>query len=719
MQAVAQLPNAAFTSFTFAQLGGALRQCGIDAGDTVFFHVGLENLGSTMCGGVEPELHAGLFSTLRDVLGPEGTLILPAYTFSLCRGETFDPDTTPAQAGPWQPSSDFAEFVRGLPSVVRSRDPIHSVVACGPSAPLIAGDVPPTCFGPDSPFDRLLKCGGKICMIGLPLEEATFRHAIEERVGAPFRFKKLFTGFVRERGERRKTGWLYSVRILAENGYPDARAIEAIPRDRGLARAAAVGSGEILVIDCAAYAHLLSTELRKDPWITAKGPAGNPAKFEDARVGARLPKVDLPPDASTREMVEKLWHLKRDIVSDGYDAALYALSGQLPMTIHEYPSGTECWSWIVPEKWTCHEAHLETMEGRRLFSYEDHPLHTMSYSLPFDGEVTRDELLRHLHVHPLLPDAVPFVFKYYERDWGLCCSRRLRDSLQDERYRVLIRTDFSCSTLKVGEVIARGASDDCVMLCAHLCHPGMVNDDLSGGVVGIEVMRRLLRRTGLRYTYRFTIVPETIGSVAYLSAHEHLVRRIKGGLFLEMLGLPNPHALQLSFRGDTEIDRCFSVAIHDLDPSAWTSAYRTVIGNDERQYNGPGVRVPMLSLSRVLPPSSPLWPYPEYHSSADNPSSVDFNALDQSVDAVIELIDTLESNRIPVNKYKGESFCSRYGLFIDEQKNPLGYKYLFEVMDQIDGTANIAEIAAARGIPFKSVLGITEELRRHGLIEYR
>src|SRR5581483_2487910 len=142
-----------------------------------------------------------------------------------------------------------------------------------------------------------------------------------------------------------------------------------------------------------------------------------------------------------------------------------------------------------------------------------------------------------------------------------CCSRKLRDTLTDDHYRVRIRTDFSYGTLKVGEVIAPGRSDDCIVLCAHLCHPHMVNDDLSGVVVGMDVMRRLIKRRNLRYTYRFLIVPETIGSISYLSHHQDLIPRMKGGLFLEMLGLRHPAALQRSIIGNTEVDECFVLAM--------------------------------------------------------------------------------------------------------------------------------------------------------------
>ena len=372
------------------------------------------------------------------------------------------------------------------------------------------------------------------------------------------------------------------------------------------------------------------------------------------------------------------------------------------MTIHEFSSGTECWSWIIPEKWKCNEAYLATLDGRRLFSYADNPLHVVSYSLPFEGEVSRRDLFEHLHVHHKIPEAVPFVFKYYERDWGLCCSKNLKDTLLDDKYKVVIKTDFSYGTLKVGEVIAPGKTDDCIVLCAHLCHSAMVNDDLAGIVVGIKVMQDLLHRRNLRYTYRFLIVPETIGSVAYLSQNEKLIPKMKGGLFLEMLGLKNPHALQLSFAGDTEVDLCFSLALKSHDPFGWTGAYRTIIGNDERQFNSPGVRVPLLSLSRVLPPTSADWPYPEYHSSHDTPELNSVKNLEASRDLVLSMIETIENNKVPVNRFKGEVFCSRFGIFVDPYSNPEGNRELFNVMDLIDGTHSVAQIAKKCGISFRA-----------------
>ncbi len=713
----APVPAMASVPLSAGSFEHALRSLGLSPGDTVFVHACLDTLDPGADATARGVLARALLDALAAVVGPGGTILVPTYTFSFCRGEPFDVDRTPTAGGPWSRSVEFLELVRGRPGAIRSRDPIHSVAGIGPRAAELLSGASASCFGPGSVFERICRANARICVIGAPLDEATIRHHTEEMAGVPFRYRKLFTGEIRDRDGARREGWVYCVRLRAENGYPDASGLERVARERGVCRAAPVGRGEILMVESVPFHELVAAELVRNPWATARGPAGAAEALDDAATGVPRLQVSLAPGASMHDMVRALWRLPRDIVSPGYDAALRALATQAEMTIHEYPTGLECWSWIVPEKWVCHEAWLETLDGRRLFSYADHPLHVVSYSLPFDGVVTRDELLRHLHVHPRLPEAVPFVFKYYERDWGLCCSAELRDSLQEERYRVHIRTTSGAGTLKVGEIVVPGATDATIMLCAHLCHPAMVNDDLTGVVVGMDVMRRLAARGGLRYTYRFTIVPETIGSVAFLSRSPDLIPRLTGGLFLEMLGRDLPHALQLSFQGGTEVDRCFAAALAARDLGGWTGAYRSIIGNDERQYNAPGVRVPMLSLSRVLRPDDALHPYREYHSSLDTPERVPPGALESSSELVLAMIDVLEANVVPRNRFSGEPFCSRFGVHIDASENPEGHFALFDLLDRIDGTRSILDLADECGISFAAARGAVDELLRRGVVD--
>lgn len=422
------------------------------------------------------------------------------------------------------------------------------------------------------------------------------------------------------------------------------------------------------------------------------------------------------------DLIKELWFLKRDIISDDYDKALNRLAQDVPMNIHEYPTGEPCWTWRVPEKWTCQEAYLETLDGRRLIDYAEHPLHVVSYSLPFENVVSRQELFNHLHVHPRLPDAIPFVFKYYDRDWGLCAPQSLRDSLTDDSYRVVIRSSFERGTLKVGEVVIPGKSKDSFMLVAHLCHPAQANDDLTGVVVGIDVVRALLNMvenggSPLYYTYRLLILPETIGSVAFLSHNEDLIPEMVAGLFLEMLGNDSPHALQGSLLTNSRVDHCLNRAFNGLDSHGYTSAYRTIIDNDERQFNAPGVRVPMLSLSRVAAPKDEGQPpYPEYHSSLDTPSIITQERLEASKNLVLGLIQAWERDQYVINRFKGEVFCSGYGVWIDYRVNPEGHRRLFEIMERCDGEHTVSDIAAESGISFQAVWDVVELLLEKDLV---
>ncbi len=423
------------------------------------------------------------------------------------------------------------------------------------------------------------------------------------------------------------------------------------------------------------------------------------------------------------ELIHELWYLKRDIISDDFDKALYRLAEEFEhtgaqMKIHSYQSGETCWTWKVPEKWTCHEAYLETLDGKRLLDYSDHPLQVVSNSLPFEGTVSRQELFEHFHVHSRLPDAIPFVFKYYERDWGLCGSKNFRDSLSDEKYNVVIRTEFEPGEMKVGEIFIPGKHPGTFVIEAHLCHPAQVNDDLTGVVVAIETAKRLLEIPDTNYTYRIIIVPETIGTIAYLSHNEDLIPDMDGGLFLEMLGNDSPHALQGSFLPNSQSDRCMVSALRELDKNSYCAPYRTVINNDERQFNAPGVRVPMLSLSRVEPPGSETRPYREYHSSLDNPTIISSDRLEDSARVVLGLLKAWERNQYVVNRFKGEIFCSGYGIWIDYKQNPQGHQRLFEIMERCDGERTIADIACELEISFQSVEEVIELFFANDLVEF-
>jgi aminopeptidase-like protein/aminoglycoside N3'-acetyltransferase len=695
--------------YTKDDLKKALVLVGIQKGDIVFCQLGVSKLGTPK------EISEGkskfdvIYEAITETIGPQGTLLTPTFSYSFCKGEVFDPQETPSDVG------YFGEALRKMKGAKRSLDPIFSVAGIGPMVDELLDDLPNDCYGKDCVYDRLRQRNAKQCNIGIDLFCTSLNHHTEQvSGGVPHRFLKLFSGYIKKGGKLVKENWIYMVRIWGEFSKPVFDKLEPDASSLNLCRSANVGLGRVICARFQDLYDLYRSKLSENPWYLAQGPACDPLESERKRVGVKKYDIDMPENASIEQMVRALWRLPRDIVSDGYDAALDALSKQAPMTIHEYPTGTECFTWIVPEKWTCHEAYLETIDGRRLFSYSDNPLHVVSYSLPFEGEVSREGLFKHLHVHRRLAEAIPFVFKYYERDWGLCCSKVLKDSLTDERYRVVIKTDFSYGTLKVGEIVVPGESEECFVLCAHLCHPCMVNDDIVGVAVGIDVMRELLKQKKLRYTYRFIILPETIGSAAYLSRNEALIPKMTGGLFLDMLGTSYPHMLKLSIGGDVQIDECIHLIVKEHDPRTWLGDPINNLMNDERMFSSPGIGVSMLSLSRIIPRHEIDFPYREYHSSFDTPENANFPNMYDSRDLVLKIINALEENHVPKPKFKGELFCSRF--------NGIEYstmwRDIFNVIFRLDSQRTVADIAQQSGMSFKRVREILDILEKEKLIEW-
>jgi len=417
------------------------------------------------------------------------------------------------------------------------------------------------------------------------------------------------------------------------------------------------------------------------------------------------------------QLITELYPLRRDIISDSYDQALNILCQQFPLRVHEYASGTRCWTWRVPEKWICQEGYVESLSGRRILDQIVHPLYVASYSCALDKVIPREELLAHLHVHPHLDDQPPFIFYYYQRDWGFGCGKKLAETLMDEQYRVVIHTRLEPGTLKVAEWYMPGETEDSFFLSAHLCHPGQANDGLSGVVTALAVMQELAGKPDRHYTYRLLIGPETIGSVAWLSHHEGLLPNIKGGIFLDMTGIDLPPALQMSYHGDTQVDRCLRHVHLRSEKGSWWAPYRGTVGNDERQFNAPGVRIPMLSYARVLPWGHPDRPYKEYHSPADNVNITVAGMLEKSKDTVLKMIEAWDGNYFPLNQFKGEVFLAGYDLAADRHRYLDQHRTMLKMMDFIDGSNSIIDIAEKLDLPFEDVRRWMNKLRDVGLVK--
>lgn len=208
-----------------------------------------------------------LLGALRAAAGETGTLLIPTYTYSIGAGKLFDVQETPSAVG------EFTEFFRKLPGVVRSADPMLAVAGQGPRALELLTGLPKTSYGEGSVYDRLRRTGGKICNVGVGLYYATFRHHIEELAEVPFRFKKTFTGQVRENGATREESWVYSCAPRLACCAPVGLPLEKLCREAGLVRTAKVGWSEVVCIGAQEYFDFGFVRLKENPWLSAQGPA--------------------------------------------------------------------------------------------------------------------------------------------------------------------------------------------------------------------------------------------------------------------------------------------------------------------------------------------------------------------------------------------------------------------------------------------------------------
>jgi len=409
------------------------------------------------------------------------------------------------------------------------------------------------------------------------------------------------------------------------------------------------------------------------------------------------------------ELLERVYPLNRSLVSDDYDRALEMIGECIELQIHAYASGTRCWTWSIPQKWTVNEAWIEA-DGERIVDFADHPLHLWSSSLPIDRVVPHDELMQHIAHDPARPDAIPFRFNFYELKWGFSVTGEQLERMTADEYHVKIDARHTDGHLKVAEASAEGSSDEVVIIMAHLDHPAQANDGLSGVVVGVDLIKEL-RRRDTHYTYKLLIVPETIGSIAYFSHNEDLILRCRCGIFLEMMGNDNRMALQHSLQHDDFIDRAARRALTDRFGTGnfERGAFRQIVGNDEMVLNGPGVGVPTISVSRS--------PYPEYHTDKDSPDIVTEQRLHEALDTVLDIVDILERDYVPRRKFRGPIFLSGYGLWVDYRENYVLNRAIERVMLSMEGDQSILDIVDQTAASYRDVYDFVGRVVDLGLAE--
>ena len=419
--------------------------------------------------------------------------------------------------------------------------------------------------------------------------------------------------------------------------------------------------------------------------------------------------------AAMHALVAELYPLCRSITGNGVRQTLEILGKRLALDVHEVPSGTQVFDWMIPREWNIRDAYIADRDGRRVVDFRRSNLHVMSYSAPVRARMTLPELRPHLFTRPDWAEVVPYRTSYYKETWGFCLSERTLQQMREDEYDVVIDSTLEPGSLTYGEHYLPGATDDEVLISCHVCHPSLANDNLSAIAVAVTLAEALAARPSRRYSYRFLFIPGTIGSITWLARNEERVGRIKHGLILAGLGAGEGFTYKKSRRGDAEIDRAVGHVLRDAKGAVAVNDF-SPYGYDERQFCSPGFNLPVGCLMKT-----PHGTYREYHTSADDVQFVTLAALTESLETLERIVDVLEHNVRYVNlSPKCEPQLGRRGLYrslggeMDAASRELAMLW---VLNMSDGGPALLDIADRAALPFQTIQAAAAALANHGLLK--
>lgn len=99
------------------------------------------------------------------------------------------------------------------------------------------------------------------------------------------------------------------------------------------------------------------------------------------------------------KLFDELWPICRSISGNGLRESFRLIQKIMPLDLKEYPTGQQIFDWEIPKEWNIDDAYIITPDGRKICSFKENNLHIVSYSIPFEGEMTLTELKKTLF-HP-------------------------------------------------------------------------------------------------------------------------------------------------------------------------------------------------------------------------------------------------------------------------------------------------------------------------------
>lgn len=415
---------------------------------------------------------------------------------------------------------------------------------------------------------------------------------------------------------------------------------------------------------------------------------------------------------------KKLFSLCRSITGKGTEETLKLIKKEFPkLKIFKIKSGKKIFDWKIPLQWDIFDAYILDNKNNKIVNFKKNNLHIVGYSVPINKKISLNNLMKKIYTIPKHPVAIPYRTSYYKKDWGFCISHQqkikmLRKYKKNDYFKVVIKSKLKEGFLKYGELIIKGKSSQEILISTYVCHPSMANNELSGIIVSMSLISYFLKKKPNK-TLRFVFIPETIGSITYIRKNlHHLKFFLIGGYNLSCIGDERMHSCMLSKYNNSHSDVSLLEAYKKLGIKFKIFSFLKR-GSDERQYNAPGVDLPITSIFR-----SKYGEYPEYHTSLDNFSVVTKKGLQMGFLVAKTAINILLKKIIPKNKILCEPNMSKRGLYPTLSQGYLDHdtKNIMNFLTYADGKNDLLKISKLIKIDYFKTKRIYNFLLRKKLI---
>ncbi len=417
---------------------------------------------------------------------------------------------------------------------------------------------------------------------------------------------------------------------------------------------------------------------------------------------------------------KKLFPICRSLTGNGVRQTLKIIKKEFPkLKIRKIKSGTKVFDWRIPPEWNIKDAYVKDKFNQKIIDFKNNNLHLMGYSVPINKSFKKKIFDKKLFFLKKQPSAIPYITSYYKKNWGFCISynqKKIIDKkyLSDDLFKIVIDSKLNKKGfLNYAEYLIRGESKDEILISTYICHPSMANNELSGIMVSLGLIN-YFKKKKLKKTIRFLFIPETIGSIAYLSKNlSKMKKNIIGGYNLSCIGDNRNYSCMFSKYGNSPSDQAIIKAYRKLKIKKYKIFSFLERGSDERQYNSPGIDLPISSIFR-----SKYGTFPEYHTSLDNFDFVTLKGLTGGFKVAKTAINILLNYIIPKNKILCEPHMIKYKIFpsISSKNNNTNIIKYIDFLQYADGKNTIQEISKKIKLNTKKTLQIYNLLKKKNLV---